>query len=53
MSLMEKGSAERATGTTAANQDSSRSHGILQLTIRSVKNDKQYGKLSFIDLAGR
>ncbi|KAL3610622.1 hypothetical protein D5086_001642 [Populus alba] len=56
--LIEKGSATRSTGTTGANEESSRSHAILQLAIkRSVdgnesKPPRPVGKLSFIDLAG-
>ncbi|XP_061338537.1 kinesin-like protein KIN-13B [Gastrolobium bilobum] len=56
--LIEKGSAARSTGTTGANEESSRSHAILQLAIkRSVdgnqsKPPRGVGKLSFIDLAG-
>ncbi|CAA0837244.1 ATP binding microtubule motor family protein [Striga hermonthica] len=56
--LIEKGNATRSTGTTGANEESSRSHAILQLTIkRSVdgsesKPARVVGKLSFIDLAG-
>ncbi|XWS16352.1 hypothetical protein CRYUN_Cryun34aG0078400 [Craigia yunnanensis] len=56
--LIEIGSATRSTGTTGANEESSRSHAILQLAIkRSVdgnesKPPRVVGKLSFIDLAG-
>ncbi|KAK7261820.1 hypothetical protein RIF29_28141 [Crotalaria pallida] len=56
--LIEKGSATRSTGTTGANEESSRSHAILQLAVkRSVdanesKPPRLVGKLSFIDLAG-
>lgn len=56
--LIERGSATRSTGTTGANEESSRSHAILQLVIkRSVdgsdsKPPRAVGKLSFIDLAG-
>ncbi|KAG9150972.1 hypothetical protein Leryth_003102 [Lithospermum erythrorhizon] len=56
--LIERGNATRSTGTTGANEESSRSHAILQLAIkRSVngnnsKPPKPVGKLSFIDLAG-
>ncbi|URE17991.1 kinesin motor domain containing protein [Musa troglodytarum] len=56
--LIEKGNATRSTGTTGANEESSRSHAILQLAIkRSVvgsesKPARIVGKLSFIDLAG-
>ncbi|XP_077220031.1 ATP binding microtubule motor family protein [Tasmannia lanceolata] len=56
--FIEKGNATRSTGTTGANEESSRSHAILQLVIkRSVdgsesKPARVIGKLSFIDLAG-
>ncbi|KAJ6845462.1 kinesin-like protein KIN-13B [Iris pallida] len=56
--LIEIGNATRSTGTTGANEESSRSHAILQLVIkRSVdgsetKPARVIGKLSFIDLAG-
>ena len=56
--LIEKGNSTRSTGTTGANEESSRSHAILQLAIkRSVdgndsKPPRLVGKLSFIDLAG-
>lgn len=56
--LIEKGSATRSTGTTGANEESSRSHAILQLAIKrsadgsDSKPTRVIGKLSFIDLAG-
>ncbi|KAL7140104.1 hypothetical protein ABFS83_09G099100 [Erythranthe nasuta] len=56
--LIEKGNATRSTGTTGANEESSRSHAILQLTIKrsadgsEAKPARVVGKLSFIDLAG-
>lgn len=50
--LMEVGLQTRTTGTTGANLDSSRSHAILQLVLRDKNNNKMFGKLSFIDLAG-
>ncbi|XP_020202819.1 kinesin-like protein KIN-13B [Cajanus cajan] len=56
--LIERGNSSRSTGTTGANEESSRSHAILQLAIkRSVdgnesKPPRLVGKLSFIDLAG-
>ncbi|PIN05906.1 Kinesin-like protein [Handroanthus impetiginosus] len=56
--LIEKGSATRSTGTTGANEESSRSHAILQLSIKrsadgsESKPARVIGKLSFIDLAG-
>ncbi|XP_057969126.1 kinesin-like protein KIN-13B [Malania oleifera] len=56
--LIEKGNASRSTGTTGANEESSRSHAILQLAIKrsvdgsELKPPRLVGKLSFIDLAG-
>ncbi|KAJ3701785.1 hypothetical protein LUZ61_005490 [Rhynchospora tenuis] len=56
--LIEKGNATRSTGTTGANEESSRSHAILQLAIKRLvdgnesKPPRPIGKLSFIDLAG-
>ncbi|GMI81251.1 hypothetical protein like AT3G16060 [Hibiscus trionum] len=56
--LIERGNATRSTGTTGANEESSRSHAILQLAIKrsadgsESKPARPVGKLSFIDLAG-
>ncbi|KAK9102635.1 hypothetical protein Sjap_019889 [Stephania japonica] len=56
--LIEKGNATRSTGTTGANEESSRSHAILQLAIKKSADGSEskparvVGKLSFIDLAG-
>ncbi|XP_074338224.1 kinesin-like protein KIN-13B isoform X1 [Apium graveolens] len=56
--LIERGNATRSTGTTGANEESSRSHAILQLAIKKTVDGKEskparlVGKLSFIDLAG-
>ncbi|KAL9169783.1 hypothetical protein ABFS82_04G101300 [Erythranthe guttata] len=56
--LIERGNASRSTGTTGANEESSRSHAILQLNIKrsadgsESKPARVVGKLSFIDLAG-
>ncbi|KAF0976769.1 hypothetical protein FDP41_004064 [Naegleria fowleri] len=50
MSIIDTGLSIRATGSTGANADSSRSHAILQIVLKL--NDKTYGKFSFIDLAG-
>ncbi|CAM0881777.1 unnamed protein product [Alopecurus aequalis] len=56
--LIERGNATRSTGTTGANEESSRSHAILQLVIKKrvdgsdSKPPRLAGKLSFIDLAG-
>ena len=50
MDLIEYGSTFRVTSQNATNADSSRSHAILQI---SLKNGKQpFSKISFIDLAG-
>lgn len=55
---IEKGNASRSTGSTGANEESSRSHAILQLVIKKHSNKKEerggklVGKFSFIDLAG-
>ncbi|KAK9086416.1 hypothetical protein Syun_028810 [Stephania yunnanensis] len=65
--FIEKGNAARSTGSTGANEESSRSHAILQLAIKKQseikeskrnndtnesKGGKVVGKISFIDLAG-
>ncbi|CAK9138984.1 unnamed protein product [Ilex paraguariensis] len=64
---IERGNAARSTGSTGANEESSRSHAILQLAIKKhneIKDSKRnndgneskigkvVGKISFIDLAG-
>ncbi|KAJ6313640.1 hypothetical protein OIU77_015011 [Salix suchowensis] len=65
--FIEKGNASRSTGSTGANEESSRSHAILQLTVKKhsevkdsrrnndvndYRSGKVVGKISFIDLAG-
>jgi kinesin family protein 2/24 len=66
--FIEKGNAARSTGSTGANEESSRSHAILQLVVKrhnevikesrrnndgnETKRGKVVGKISFIDLAG-
>ncbi|KAL3791870.1 hypothetical protein HJC23_010730 [Cyclotella cryptica] len=55
MDIIEKGSLNRSTGTTSANADSSRSHAVLQLSLRKDvgrMKGKEHGRLTFIDLAG-
>ena len=51
MQIIEYGLNIRTVGITGANTDSSRSHGIIQIKIKDY-NMKDYGKISFIDLAG-
>ena len=51
MNVIDYGLNARTTGTTGANMDSSRSHAILQIALKDP-NGKNYGKMSFIDLAG-
>eukprot|EP00605_Chrysophyceae_sp_TOSAG23-4_P001525 GSChrysophyteH1.ASY1.ANO1.1673.1 assembled CDS len=48
--VMEMGNANRTTHATESNDESSRSHAICQITLRTGK--KLAGKLSLIDLAG-
>lgn len=50
MKLIGTGMEVRTTGQTGANDDSSRSHAILEINLREGK--KVVGKMSFIDLAG-
>ncbi|KAJ2334740.1 hypothetical protein GGH91_005627, partial [Coemansia sp. RSA 2671] len=55
LSVFEYGNNCRSTGSTGANSDSSRSHAILQISLRdstSQRGSVIRGKLSFIDLAG-
>lgn len=42
----------RTSGVTGANDDSSRSHAILQMDLKKKKNNKVHSRMSFIDLAG-
>jgi kinesin family protein 2/24 len=51
MNLIEFGLRARTVGVTGANSDSSRSHAIIQISIKNQQN-LQHGKISFIDLAG-
>lgn len=55
MQLIAYGNSVRSTGSTGANEDSSRSHAILQIAIKLKKSNGKYGsfgKFSFVDLAG-
>jgi len=53
LQLIQKGNAERSSGSTFANENSSRSHAIFQIFLRSLAtSSSHYGKFSLIDLAG-
>ena len=52
MNLINYGMSVRITGQTGMNDNSSRSHAILQITLREGETRKRFGKMSFIDLAG-
>ena len=52
MQTISNGLQSRTSGVTGANADSSRSHAILQLQLKGTQDQKPYGKMSFIDLAG-
>ncbi|EGR28800.1 hypothetical protein IMG5_168360 [Ichthyophthirius multifiliis] len=49
--VIEYGMSSRVTSQNSANNDSSRSHAILQIQLKE-QNSNSYGKISFIDLAG-
>ena len=51
ISLLAAGVQLRASGTTSANQNSSRSHAIFQIILRNPRR-RLHGKFSLIDLAG-
>ncbi|SAL96704.1 hypothetical protein [Absidia glauca] len=51
--VFDYGNQIRTTGSTGANDSSSRSHAVLQVLLKPKKNKKKiHGKMSFIDLAG-
>jgi len=52
MQVIGSGLTVRMSGVTGANADSSRSHAILQLSLKNRNDGKLIGKMSFIDLAG-
>jgi kinesin family member 2/24 len=58
MGVIEKGACHRSTGTTSRNADSSRSHAVLQLHLRTMagtgrrRKQVEHSRLTFIDLAG-
>eukprot|EP00736_Rhodelphis_marinus_P013964 Rmarinus@m.18136 len=50
--LIAKGESARSTNSTEMNADSSRSHAILQISLRDANSGELFSKLSLIDLAG-
>lgn len=50
--LIAHGNAARTSGQTSANSNSSRSHAVFQIILRSSGNARIHGKFSLIDLAG-
>lgn len=52
LKLIQHGNSVRTSGQTSANSNSSRSHAVFQITVRTPGVSKIYGKFSLIDLAG-
>ena len=53
MKVVENGNENRSAGSTGANADSSRSHAILAINLRSTEAQKAlFAQFTFIDLAG-
>lgn len=52
MQIISFGGSVRITAQNGTNLDSSRSHAILQITLKNSNNKTTAGKMSFIDLAG-
>ena len=52
MQVIGSGLEMRTSGVTGANDDSSRSHAILQMELKRSKNNSLHSRMSFIDLAG-
>lgn len=50
MQVIEYGTSIRVTSQNGTNNDSSRSHAILQIGLKN--KSKPHGKITFIDLAG-
>lgn len=50
--LIQNGNSARTSGQTSANSNSSRSHAVFQIILRSEHSEKVHGKFSLIDLAG-
>lgn len=52
LKLIHHGNAARTSGQTSANSNSSRSHAVFQIVVRSPGMHRVHGKFSLIDLAG-
>ncbi|XP_046652105.1 kinesin-like protein KIF2A isoform X1 [Daphnia pulicaria] len=52
LDLIRHGSRMRTSGQTAANANSSRSHAVFQIILRTGAASRLYGKFSLVDLAG-
>jgi kinesin family protein 2/24 len=52
LGLLGAGVQLRASGTTSANANSSRSHAVFQIVLRNNRTKRMHGKFSLIDLAG-
>lgn len=52
MDVIAEGLQLRSSGSTGANDSSSRSHAILQMELKKVSNHHVHARMSFIDLAG-
>merc|ERR1712013_667504 len=53
LALISRGNSLRTSGKTSANSNSSRSHAVFQIILRTgTKRRPLYGKFSLIDLAG-
>ncbi|XP_077296171.1 kinesin-like protein 10A isoform X2 [Arctopsyche grandis] len=52
LKLIQHGNTARTSGQTSANSNSSRSHAVFQIMVRTPGTHKVHGKFSLIDLAG-
>jgi len=52
LKLIQHGNTARTSGQTSANSNSSRSHAVFQILLRSPGGQRIHGKFSLIDLAG-
>ena len=53
LSLINRGNSLRTSGKTSANSNSSRSHAVFQILLRTgIRRRPLHGKFSLIDLAG-